>query len=253
MRYARPIPEELAETATSLLLALGLCYVALVCRTAKAECSTNHPLPGVTCCTDTRQDPPMRLFIAEVELTNPRVHVRVAPGGPDPDGPGRWQTTLMQPTRIAAREGLDLVVNGDFFYARGIKDAEGTNSTFHSAIWAAVTGPAVTDGKAWSTRTNASPCLVVHKDGKVTIEKLARPGPDAWEVVAGNTMLIEDGAPVPHKSKVRQPRTVVGLGAKGAMLVIMVVDGRKPGTAVGMSYEELALLSQLRLIFCVNP
>ena len=66
-------------------------------------------------------------------------------------------------------------------------------------------------------------------------------------------MLIEDGAPVPHKSKVRQPRTVVGLGAKGAMLVIMVVDGRKPGTAVGMSYEELALLSQLRLIFCVNP
>ena len=182
----------------------------------------------------------MRLFIAEVELTNPSVHVRVAPGGPDPDGPSRWQTTLMQPTRIAAREGLDLVVNGDFFYARGIKDAEGTNSAFHSAIWAGVTGPAVTDGKAWSTRTNASPCLVVHKDGKVTIEKLARPGPDAWEVVAGNTMLVENGAPVPHKSKVRQPRTVVGLDATGARLSIMVVDGRKPGVAVGMSYEELA-------------
>jgi exopolysaccharide biosynthesis protein len=180
------------------------------------------------------------LFVAEVDLTNPKVRVRVAPGGPDPDGPGRWQTTLMKPTQVAAREGFDLVVNGDFFDARGIKDAEGTNSAYRAQIWGAVNGPAVTDGKVWSTSTNAWPCLVVHKNHKMGIEKLARPTRDDWEVVAGNTMLVENGVPVPHRSRARHPRTVVGLDAKGARLIIMVVDGRKPGVAVGMNYEELA-------------
>ena len=192
------------------------------------------------CYAETRHDPPTRLFVAEIDLANPKLRVRVTPGGPGPDGPGRWQTTLMQPTRVAAREGFDLVVNGDFFDARGIKDAEGTNSNFRAAIWAAVNGPAVTDGQAWSVCSNAWPCLVVHKDHQITIEKLARPGPDAWEVIAGNTLLVENGAAVQHKSKTRHPRTVVGLNANGSKLVLLVVDGRKPGVAVGMSYDELA-------------
>jgi len=231
-----------ARAAMTLLLTLGLGDLALAGLTARAECFTNHPFPGVTCYTETRLEPPTRLFVAEVELTNSNVRVRVAPGGPDPDGPGPWQTILMQPTRVAAREHFDLVVNGDFFDARGVKDAEGTNANFHAAIWAAVNGPAVTDGRAWSSaRSNALPCLVVHRDRKVTIETLARPGTDTWEVVAGNTMIVQAGVPVPHKSKARHPRTVVGLDATGSRLIIMVVDGRKPGVAVGMSYEELAV------------
>jgi Phosphodiester glycosidase len=201
--------------------------------------TTNSPFPGVVCYTETRHDPPNRLFIAEIELNNPKIHVRVAPGGPDPDGPGPWQTTLMEPTRIAAREGFNLVVNGDFFAARGIKDAEGTNAAFRAQIWASATGPAVTDGKTWSYPKKPRPCLVVHKDRKLTIETLDRPGPDDWEVVAGNTQLVEAGAEVPHASKMRHPRTAVGLDLTGKKLILLVVDGRKPGRAVGMSYDEL--------------
>jgi exopolysaccharide biosynthesis protein len=190
--------------------------------------------------TETRREPPTRLFTAEVELTNANVRLRVAPGGPDPDGPGRWQTTLMTPTSIAARERFDLIVNGDFFDGRGIHDAEGTNSNYRPEIWAAVNGPAVTDGRIWSISTNSRPCLVVHKDRKVTIEMLDQPVSDDWEVVAGNTLLVQDGVAVPHKSKVRHPRTVVGLDKGGARLLLLVVDGRKPGVAVGMNYDELA-------------
>ncbi len=240
MRYACPTPRPLAGTATALLLALTLCSVAVAARAAEAECSTNHPFPGVVCYTETRQNPPMRLFIAEVDLTNPEVRVRVSPGGADPDGPGRWQTTLMKPTQVAAREGFDLVVNGDFFDAHGIKDAEGTNSTYRAEVWGAANGPAVTDGKVWSTSTNTWPCLVVHNNRKVSIEMLDRPSPDDWEVVAGNTMLVENGAPVPHQSRKRHPRTAVGLDATGTRLVLLVVDGRRPGVSVGMSYQELA-------------
>jgi len=198
-----------------------------------------HPVPGITCSIETRQEPPMRLFVAEVDLTDPHIHIRVAPGGPDPDGPGKWQTTLMQPTKIATREHFDLVVNGDFFAARGLKDAEGTNSKFTSEIWALVEGPAVTDGAAWSSCNSNRPCLVVHKDKKVDIEMLVHAEADDWEVLAGNVMLVKNGLPVPHRGRTRNPRTAVGVDSKGEKLVILVVDGRKPGVSVGMSYTEM--------------
>lgn len=208
---------------------------------ARAEISaTNEPVPGIFIHSETRTNPPTRLFVAVVDLTNTNLHLRVAPGGPDPDGPGIWQATLMEPTKVAAREKFDLVVNGDFFIAQGVNDGEGTNSHFRAAQWARAEGPAMTDGKTWSTSTNARPCVVVHKNHSVTIETLTQPADDDWEVVSGNVILVRDGVVVPHPSKVRHPRTVIGLDGTGTKLIILVVDGRKPGIAVGMSYDELA-------------
>ena len=202
--------------------------------------ATNEALPGVFIHSETRTNPPTRLFVAEVDLKNPRLHLRVSPGGGDPDGPGKWQTTLLQPTKIAEREKFDFVVNGDFFKARGVNDGEETNAAFRAEQWALVEGPAVTDGSTWAISTNARPCLVVHTNHSVTIETLTQPAPDAWEVIAGNNLLVKDGVIVPHQTKVRHPRTVVGLDATGNRLTLLVVDGRKPGVAVGMSYDELA-------------
>lgn len=208
---------------------------------ARAEViATNRTLPGVTIYSEFRAEPPTRLFVAEVDLTHPKVRVHVARGGRDPDGKGPWQTQLKPPTVVASREHYDLVVNGDFFRARGIKDAEGTNSRYRQAIWSSVLGPAESGGSVWSTSTNPLPCLVVHKDRKVSIDLLTTPPRDAREVVAGNTMLVENGAMVPHRNQVRHPRTAVGLNAAGTKLIVLVVDGRKPGRAVGMSYDELA-------------
>ncbi len=202
--------------------------------------ATNHPLPGIAIFSETRTNPPQRLFVAEIDLTNPNVRLHVSPGGPDPDGDGPWETTLMRPTKIAARENYDLVVNGDFFSARGVKDAEGTNSAFRSEIWSSVTGPAVSGGKVWSTSTNARPCLVVGKAGKVSIRSVKQPQPDDTEIVAGNVMLVRNGKAVAHDNKVRHPRTVVGLNKEATRMILLVVDGRKPGMALGMSYDELA-------------
>ncbi|MEI9864350.1 MAG: phosphodiester glycosidase family protein [Limisphaerales bacterium] len=67
-----------------------------------------------------------------------------------------------------------------------------------------------------------------------------KPASDDWEVIGGNVILVSDGAIVPHASKVRHPRTVVGLNQSGDKLIVLVVDGRKPGIALGMSYDELA-------------
>jgi exopolysaccharide biosynthesis protein len=221
-------------------LITGLALLPLAGAVRAEVSATNHPFAGVITYAETRAEPPTWMFIAEVDLKNPRLRLRVAPGGPDPDGPGEWQTTLMQPTRIAERERFDLVVNGDFFRARGVTDAEGTNSRYRAAIWAKVDGPAVSAGKVWATAARPRPCLVVRKDGGVLIALRSQPQPDDVEVIAGNTMLVQDGAAVAHANKVRHPRTVVGLDRSGSKLILLVVDGRKPGRAVGMSYEELA-------------
>jgi len=217
----------------------GQCFALVYAVLAANGAETNHPFPGISYRTETRQQPPVRLFVAEVDLTDPHVHVRVAPGGPDPDGPGEWQTTLMPPTQVAARERFDLVVNGDFFAARGIQDAEGADSKYTSKVWAVVEGPAVTDGRAWAAASGRRPCLVVHRDKTAAIEMLAHATPDDWEVLAGNALLVKKGVVVPERSEQRSPRTAVGLDAKASKLVILVVDGRIPGVSVGMTFTEM--------------
>lgn len=224
----------------ALPVLLFVAFLHLI-RSASAEVSvTNEPLPGIFIHSETRTNPPTRLYVAEINLTNPRLHLHVAPGGSDPDGDGKWETTLMEPTKIAVREKLSFVINGDFFEARSVKDAEGTNSGYHAGQWALTVGPAMTDGKIWSTCTNTRPCLVVHKDHSVAIEMLTKPEPDDWEVIGGNVILVKDGVAISHTNQVRHPRTVIGFDAAKTNLVIMVVDGRKPGVAIGMNYDELA-------------
>ncbi|HEY4415797.1 MAG TPA: phosphodiester glycosidase family protein [Verrucomicrobiae bacterium] len=223
----------LRSLCLSALLACGIA--------ARAEFSaTNQLLPGIIYYSETRTNLPTRLFVAEIDLKNPKLHVRVGPGGADPDGAGKWQTTLMLPTEIAQREKFDLVVNGDFFEANNVKDAEGKASGYRAGQFALVVGSAMTDGKVWSVSAAPRPCLIVHTNRAVTIETIQQPPADDWEVISGNTLLLKDGVDVAPAAKVRHPRTVVGLDATGTKLTILVVDGRKPGIAVGMSYHELA-------------
>ena len=223
-----------------LICLLLVCFVGnLTFRVVGQISVTNEPVPGIRIHSEIQTNPPQRLFIAEVDLKNPKLHLHVSRGGPDPDGAGKWETTLMEPTKIAMREKFNFVVNGDFFKAKGVNDGEGTNAAFRAAQWALVEGPAMTAGMTWATASNARPCFVVHKDRSLIIDTLAQPPADALEVIAGNTILVRDGKVVPHKSKVRHPRTAVGLDATGNKLIFFVNDGRKPGVAVGMSYDEL--------------
>lgn len=223
------------KTISIVIVALStLPWIAL------AEFPGERPFPAISYRQETRRDPPMRLFIAQVDLANPRVRVDVSPGGPDPDGPGEWETTLMVPTKVAARERFDLAINGDFFNIPSKPANSTTRPSYRPEVWAGAIGPAVTDGKAWSVARKKTPCLVVRKNKRVSIEMIDKPPADAAEVIAGNVMLVEEGKPVPHKSNAKHPRTVVGLDDKNTRLTILVVDGRRPGVSIGMSYEELA-------------
>lgn len=224
--------------------------------------AAEHPYPGVTYHAEVRKDPAERLYWANIDLTDPHVSLHVAQAGPDPDGDGKWQTTLMPPSQVAQREGFELTVNGDFFVVKKDEPAKSQPQNekpkdepkkadakpaaaaapppYSANQWAAALGPAETDGHTWATAPKPRPCLVVKKSGRVTFETLTKPGPEDVQVIAGNVMLVDGGKAVAHENPARHPRTVIGLDATGTKLTILVLDGRRQGVAEGMSYAELS-------------
>lgn len=216
-------------------LRVALIPVLLFAASLPAESPATRPVKGITYAFESRKEPPQRLHVLTVDLSDPRLRLRVSAGGADPDGDGPFQTTLMPPTAIAKREGFDLVVNGDFFSIKKDPDKPG----YRAAVPASVLGPAMTDGKGWAAASKPRPCIVVMKSGQVRIEPHDQAPADAAQVIAGNVMLLKDGKPVPPENKLKHPRTVAGVTKDGKRLIFLLVEGRRPGVATGMSYEEL--------------
>jgi exopolysaccharide biosynthesis protein len=227
------------------------CYplLAIVLLTAFARAEMpERPYPAVVYKYERRSAPvPQKIHVVGIDLTNPYVKVKVSPGGADPDGDGPWQTTLMPPTKIADREGFDVVINGDFFSAFNTKDAEGAaaQKQFTGGRPASVTGPAVTDGKLWGPSNKKRAAFLIDANKQVACAKLQDPPADAQQVVAGSDILVKDGKnvapePTPGFSKGPHPRTAVGIADGGKTLLLVVIDGRKKGEAVGMSLRETA-------------
>jgi hypothetical protein len=212
--------------------------------TACADFPTSRPFSGVEYHLIEKANPPNRLHAVRVNLGNAQVHVKTPRGGPDPDGPGPYQTTLMGPLEIADRDGLDIVVNGDFFGAKIFLNAQGKNRGFMPGDPATAHGPAETDGVTWATtRPSARPSLVVTREGHARIELVKAPPPDAFEVIAGSNLLVKDNKMVPLTgvfAKTANPRTAVGLADDGNTLVIVVDDGRWKDHSMGMTLPELA-------------
>ncbi|MCX6997495.1 MAG: hypothetical protein NTV49_10520, partial [Kiritimatiellaeota bacterium] len=145
--------------------------------------------PGLQLVREKRDQPPQDLFVVTVDLKNPQVAVRVSPGGPDPDGPGEYQTTLMTVRAVAERDGYDVAVNGDFFSAKRTVDAHGNESGYLTGLWAKLTGAAMTDGKLWTG--GAQPALWISRHGRASISRGGggKAPPHCWQVISGHPLL----------------------------------------------------------------
>ena len=225
-----------------------LALVAALWAPLSAQTTVSHPWKGVTYTFEKRADPPEEIHVVVVELK--KVKVRAAPAGPDPDGPGKWQTTLMPTSEIAKREGFDIAVNGDFFAIPRGKDAEGeaAQKLFENGIPALATGAAMTDGKTWSTSEKARQCVVVDRKDHIKLVDATTPPPNAMQVLCGRDFLVRDGkaqfsdATVTYKPgefRNINPRTAIGIDKKGKKLILLVVDGRSE-LSRGMTYGQLA-------------
>ena len=82
--------------------------------------------------------------------------------------------------------------------------------------------------------------------GKPAIAEVKDPPSDAKQVVAGSDVIVQNGQNVappsdkPGFARGPHPRTAVGIRDSGKTLVLVVIDGRKKGDAVGMSLTETA-------------
>ncbi|RYG58335.1 phosphodiester glycosidase family protein [bacterium] len=231
------------QSVRFLLLSTSLLPMALAVGMKAAEVSS-QPYSEIRFEHQKQADPVRQIFVARVDLSDPDVDVRVSPGGPDPDGPGEYQTTLQVPTVIAERERFELAVNGDFFRAQQTVNAEGKKSGYVDGKWAAVKGPAVTDGNLWGPATEARPVIFFDAAKKARIAETKDVPTDALQAMAGSHVIVKDGvncAPNTDSfAKTQHPRTAAGIADNGKTLVLVVVDGRRPTSAVGMSLTDLA-------------
>lgn len=217
---------------------------------APAAIPSAQPYPEVRYEKRVSADPAQQVHVARIDLSDPDVEVRVSPGGPDPDGDGEYQTTLQVPTAIAAREHFEVAVNGDFFVARKTPDAEGAQSGYVEGKWAKAVGPAVTDGLLWAPAAEARAALILDAGKKPTIASIKDVPAQVRQVIAGSHVIVREGQSVAEAdssfSRTRHPRTAVGLDRENKTLILVVVDGRRPGESVGASLPELAeLMKQL--------
>ena len=228
---------------------VAFCLLPILAAPLRAQPAAPAPIAPVAAIRLEKRAPEkQRVFVARVELADPKVEVRVTRGGADPDGDGPWQTTLQPLSQIAEREHFDLAINGDFFSARDTVDAEGARSGFVEGKWALAIGPAATDGFVWAPAARARPVLMFDAGQNARILSLQEVPPSARQIIAGSDILLRDGKSALNNRSAfatnRHPRTAVGLSDAGKTLVLVVVDGRDAPAAIGMSLSELSDLMQ---------
>jgi hypothetical protein len=227
-----------------------LCLLAILLASSDAQAAfpTTQPFPGITFAQQARQNPPTQLFWVQVDLTNPAIRLRVCPGGTSP--PGDWETTLLPVSKIAAREHLDVAVNGSMFAPKDIKELFGVKIPYFEGNPAREIGYTVSDGRLWSHHPleENSTTLLVTKSGQVSIENLSDAPTDAEEAVSGR-QIVRDGTDVGPDDPTA-PRTAVGLDAARKKLTLLVVDGRRPGYSMGLTLKQLG--SEMLKLGCTS-
>ena len=193
----------------------------------------------------------VRATIATIDLNHPRLRVEVS--GPVFDAPPGVEATLETTPAWALVRDLDLAVNANFFAMVRPREPYATGGQ------ADILGLCVSDGRLVSPPRSfggqGDPALLLLNDGRATIRRVdTPPGPEVRHAVAGigasssdpdrGSLLIEGGVDRSATSRVeplaRHPRTAAGVTQDGRRLVLVVVDGRRPGWSAGMTLPELA-------------
>ncbi len=200
----------------------------------------------VSCRHIVRRGPNFSIWVATIDLADPRVAVHVARGGPDPDGNGPWVTTLLPTSEIAEREHFDIAINGDFFTAQSTHDIEGFNTGYIKGKFAKPEGMAMTNGQLWHMESGKQPYLEITAGHVARIIDGRTAGPadrTAQEMIGGGQIILRAGKAISFTGalgKARHPRTVVGVDKSGSRLTLFVVDGRQMKLSIGMTLTELS-------------
>jgi exopolysaccharide biosynthesis protein len=238
-----------------LLWALCLCGGAAA--PVRAEQTMTQPFLGVTLFRETLTAPrPLKINVAQIDLTAPGIRFLVTPRGPAPQPvvDGVTQETVVQTTRqFVNSSGLQLAVNASFFDINH-------EHTVNGLTWTTNLGLMVSNGDRYSkweappnNDNNFDDALNITSANQASIVKMSSSTPTGYEttpsvslynMVTGQSRLLQNGA-VKAPSGCGgfcdlNPRTAAGLSADNRTLILMTVDGRRTGISEGVTLVELA-------------
>jgi hypothetical protein len=203
--------------------------------------------PGVTWQAATNPSPAQKVFIIEVDMTNPDVELMpVFKAAGNVSGSSNEATSTM-----ALRTDALAAVNAGYYNTTNFL----TNSyTEIDGVFIGGTGTSMTpesnrsvlafsgDGQTIAKRTKLSTAFVPadSTDWNKIVDAIAGRGSF---ITSGGTVVTQDneGTTVSHYD-VRNPRTCIGYTASPYKAYLVAVDGRDAGVAEGMTYTELAQL-----------
>jgi exopolysaccharide biosynthesis protein len=179
-------------------------------------------------------EPRMQKVVAvRIDLQAPGIEFLATPD----NGKAPRETTSETTSQFLARHHLQVAINANFFdpcCAEGDKDLLGL-----AVSRGVVVSPARVTGIG-------AVALCITKDNHA---HLTRTGPafsteQVWTAVAGSELVLVGGAkPVLADSafnKTPHPRTAIGVSGDGRYLILLVIDGRRPGHSEGATMDEVA-------------
>ncbi|MCM2325241.1 MAG: phosphodiester glycosidase family protein [Candidatus Woesearchaeota archaeon] len=169
----------------------------------------------------TKNPRPLVYFVTKVDLTNPNIKFLVTPGSQLGQRTSGFLASYVS-------SGMKVAINGD--------EHLGTSNP---------KGRAISQGHEYSPK-GVENTLFISADNKAAIGETAPF--TAYNAVSGSHRILSSGAITPRIASCAKPeycndlhpRTSVGVSQDGKTLIIIVVDGRRPGYSEGLTLTELA-------------
>ena len=191
---------------------------------------------------------PVAGVVARVDLTNPRVQVKVAlTDDRDPDGTGPCVGQLDTTSNAARKNDFAVTINASFFAAPTARKWGDKSIDYFVGNCAFPEGWHFSGGRIVTqpVKENLRAVFIVHDDGKISFQDHAQQLPaNTRYAVSGSAIVLQAGQVIARpEATARHPRSSVGLSADGSSLLIVAVDGRQEHSR-GVTLEELGRLMQ---------
>jgi hypothetical protein len=186
---------------------------------------------GVTYVREVRTSPrPMVIHIVSIDLRTEGISAFVTPGDPDRALPLDARTT----SQFLDEFSVQIAINGDGFtpwstnpLAPYPKPGEPVDPL----------GLAISDGVTYSEPFDNVPTLYFARSGKVEFNDAPA---NIAHAISGMEMIVLSGKTVNDLDGEIEPRTAIGLNRANRTLILLIIDGRQPGTSEGATLGELA-------------
>ncbi|MDR0556354.1 MAG: phosphodiester glycosidase family protein [Treponema sp.] len=190
--------------------------------------------------------PKLRFWAARIDTSNPSLEIVISPkeavdGGFEPN-----VVPASSVSRFVERFDCIVGVNTAPFYPVSETEAEMRN----------IVGLTVSNGVVVSAPAAIYDALVFYADGAMAIENQGaiREGSSIWNAAGGFYAILKDGAlterAVSEQGEKRHPRSAAGIN--GAVLYLLVIDGRRLASAGATEAETARILQKLGAVDAIN-